>query len=554
MADRISGEEARRIKREHLGVGDRAKHRTRAATPLKGLVREPGTQQRVYRFRFYPTPGQAAQLTQTFGACRWVYNEGLALRVKAWEEHRVSLGLAETCRALTGWKRVPATAWLREASSTVLQQSLRHLDGAFSRFFKGSSKYPQRKSKHRSRDSATYVRTGFRWVEDPERPGTASVTLAKQSVPLDVRWSRALPSGQSPVKLAVTRDRAGRFFLSVLVEEVIAPLPEAFLPGGREPKAVGLDLGLAALVTLDDGEKLPHPRLLKKYEKQLASLQRSLHRKRKGSKNRGKVRERIARLYASIADVRRDLLDQFTTHLVRENQVLVVEDLPIANLLGAATGENRRRKAALNRSILDAGWGELLRQLRYKCAWYGRTLVIVDRFFPSTRRCSACHAKGPKLDVSIREWTCAECGATHDRDTNAAVNLRDEGMRLYWTVAAGLPAGRVPPSASRSIGCPASRARRPPSRAVRALGDVVAERRLRHVRAEGGGHRVQQARPGLRVVVGPRAHQYGQCPAAVAQGPDAGKGRENLVHAHGASKQAGPTIRSRGADRRRPGR
>ncbi|WP_406366584.1 RNA-guided endonuclease InsQ/TnpB family protein [Streptomyces sp. NBC_01546] len=450
MGDRVTGEEARRVKREHLGVGDRTKHQGRTATPLKSLVRAPGTQQRVYRFRFYPTADQAAQLTQTFGACRWVYNEGLALRVKAWEEHRVSLGFAETCRALTGWKRIPETAWLGEASSTVLQQSLRHLDSAFSKFFKGSAKYPQRKSKHRSRDSATYVRTGFRWVENAERPGTASVTLAKQSTPLDVCWSRALPPGQLPVKLTVTRDRAGRFFLSVLVEEVIAPLPEAFLSGSREPKAVGLDLGLATLVTLDDGEKLPHPRLLKKYEKQLASLQRDLHRKRKGSKNRGKVRERIARLYASIGDVRRDLLDRFTTRLVRENQVLVVEDLPIANLLRAATGKGRRRKAALNRSILDAAWGELLRQLRYKCAWYGRTLVIVDRFFPSTRRCSACHTKGPRLDVSIREWTCAECGTVHDRDENAAVNLRDEGMRLYWTVAAGLPPGRVPPSVIRA--------------------------------------------------------------------------------------------------------
>ncbi|MFF6941949.1 hypothetical protein [Streptomyces lavendulae] len=134
--------------------------------------------------------------------------------MKAWEDHRVSLGYAETCRTLTGWKRVRGTAWLKETSSTVLQQSLRHLDSAFSRFFKGSAKYPRRKSKHRSKDSATYVRTGFRWVEDPNRPGTASVTLAKQTAPR------------------------------------------------REPKAVGLDLGLATLVTMDDGEKLPHPRLL----------------------------------------------------------------------------------------------------------------------------------------------------------------------------------------------------------------------------------------------------------------------------------------------------
>jgi putative transposase len=146
-----------------------------------------------------------------------------------------------------------------------------------------------------------------------------------------------------------------------------------------------------------------------------------------------------------MSDVRRDLLDQFTTRLVRENQVLVVEDLPVANLLRPAVGKGRRRKAKLNQSIIDAAWGELLRQLRYKCAWYGRTLVIVDRFFPSTRRCSACHAKGPKLDVSVREWTCEEYGVLHDRDVNAAVNLRDEGMRLFWSVAMALPPGRTMP-------------------------------------------------------------------------------------------------------------
>ncbi|WP_274560063.1 RNA-guided endonuclease InsQ/TnpB family protein [Streptomyces spiramyceticus] len=388
---------------------------------------------------------QAEQLEQTFGACRWVYNEGLALRSNAWEQHHVSAGFAETCRALTSWRQASETSWLKDVSSTVLQQALRHLDGAYTRFFKGTAKYPKRKKKRRSRDSATYVRTGFRWVEDPERPGTGLVSLAKQTTPLDVRWSRALPGGQVPVKLTVTRDRAGRYFLSVLVEERIEPLPAVFLPGGSEPKAVGLDLGLATLVTLDDGEKLEHPRLLKKYAKELARWQRELHRKQKGSKNREKARKRIARLYAFIGDVRRDMLDQFTTRLVRENQVLVVENLAIANLMRPSVGKGRRRKAGLSRSIIDAAWGELLRQLRYKCEWYGRTLVIVDRFFPSTRRCSACHTKGPRLDLSVREWTCTECRVVHDRDENAAVNLRDEGMRLYWLVAAALPPGKVPP-------------------------------------------------------------------------------------------------------------
>ncbi|MEU3983009.1 RNA-guided endonuclease TnpB family protein [Streptomyces sp. NPDC026672] len=446
----LSGEDAQRIKREVLGIGGRRKHHKREATRLRSHAKEPDCHHRLYRFRFYPTVEQADQLTRTFGACRWVYNEGLALRSGAWERYRVRVGFAETCRALTGWKRVAGTAWLKEVSSTVLQQSLRHLDQAFGRFFKGEANRPRPKRKGRSRDTATYVRTGFKWVEDPGRPGTGSITLAKQSVPLDVRWSRALPAGIVPVRLSVTRDRAGRFFVSVLVEERMAPLPEVFEPGSRAPKAVGLDLGLASLVTLDDGVKVDHPRLLKKYAEKLARLQRELHKKVRGSRNREKVRRKIARVYALIGDVRRDLLDRLTTGLVRENQVLVVEDLSVATLLRAGRGVGRRRKAKLNRAILDAAWGELLRLLRYKCEWYGRTLVIVDRFFPSTRRCSACHAMGPRMDVSVRQWTCAGCGVLHDRDVNAAVNLRDEGMRLYWLVAAGLPPGRKVPAVIRS--------------------------------------------------------------------------------------------------------
>ncbi|MEV5607859.1 RNA-guided endonuclease TnpB family protein [Streptomyces sp. NPDC052225] len=444
----VTGAEARRVKREVLGIADSSRPSGRRAATRR--AKESGVRERVYRYRCYPTDAQAEQLVRTFGACRWVYNEGLALRKKAWREHRVSVGFAETCRALTGWRRAEGTAWLGEVSSTVLQQPLRHLQAAFQAFFRGSAKYPKPKKKGRARDGATYARTGFSWREDAGRPGTGAVKLALQSEPLDVRWSRPLPAGVVPLRLTVSRDRAGRFFVAFLVEEAVAPLPEAFVAGSREPRAVGVDLGLASLVTLDDGTKVDPPRLMRRYADQLARLQRELHRKKHGSRNREKVRHKIARLYALISDVRKDMLDQLTTRLVRENQVLVVEDLSIVTLLAPAKGKGRRRKARLNDSIRDASWGELLRQLTYKCEWYGRTLVVVDRFFPSTRRCSGCHAKGPKLDVSVREWVCAECGAAHDRDVNAAVNLRDEGMRLYWLVASALPPGQAVPSVLRA--------------------------------------------------------------------------------------------------------
>ncbi|MFD3870945.1 RNA-guided endonuclease InsQ/TnpB family protein [Streptomyces sp. NPDC058623] len=442
---RVTGAEAKRLKREVLGIPDQRKHHQRAAKPLTARAKEPGTQQRVYRYRFYPTEPQAEQLLQTFGACRWVHNEGLALRVKAWEEHRVSLGFAETSRALTGWRHAPETSWLQEISSTVLQQSLRHLDSAFTRFFKGAAKYPKPKRKHRSRDSATYVRTGFRWHENPERPGTGLVALAKQTEPLDIHWSRPLPAGVTPVKLTVTRDRAGRFFVHCLVEERIAQLPTACVAGSDAPKAIGIDLGLISLVTFDDGGTVDHPRLLKKYEKKLARLQKELHRGQRGSSNREKTRAKIAKLYALISDVRKDGLDQLTTRLVRENQVLVVEDLGVANLM---------RSVKLRNAIIDASWGTLLDMLQYKAAWYGRTLVVVDRFFPSTRLCSACQTMGVRLDLSVRSWTCAACGAVHDRDGNAALNLRDEGLRLYRLVATALPPDRTPPPVIRASELP----------------------------------------------------------------------------------------------------
>ncbi|PSJ26653.1 transposase [Streptosporangium nondiastaticum] len=414
---------------------------------MKGRTKEAGTRERTYRYRFYPTAAQAEQLAKTFGACRWVYNQGLELRNSSWEQHRVSIGYTETCRALTGWRRAEETSWLREVSSAVLQQSLRHLDKAFSRFFRGGACRPKRKKKGQAKDSATYVRTGFRWFEDPERPGTGLFHLAKHAEPLDLRWSRPLPAGALPVKVTVTRDRAGRYFLLVLVEERIAALPPAVTPA---VKAVGLDLGITHLVTLDDGTKTDHPRLLRRYRARLATLQRQLHRKKRGSSNRNKARLAIARLYARISDIRKDMLDQLTTRLVRENQVLVVEDLDIAGMKRDRPGMQARRKARLNEAISDAGWSELLRQLTYKAEWYGRTLVVVDRHFPSTRRCSACHTlSGPK-ELSVRVWTCALCGTERDRDVNAAINLREEGLRLYELVVRALPTGKTLPSVIRA--------------------------------------------------------------------------------------------------------
>ncbi|GAB2908010.1 RNA-guided endonuclease TnpB family protein [Streptomyces mayteni] len=431
------GQQTKRIKQELVGIPAprRSSPEARGQSPRRPRVRPvkpAGARERAYRFRCYPTAAQAEQLVRTFGACRWVYNEGLALREGAWRRYRVSVSYVESCRALTGWRQAAETGWLRDVSSTVLQQSLRHLDAAYQRFFRRQGRYPRRKRKGRSRDAATYVRAGmgFRWAEDGGRPGTGALTLAKHAEPLAVRWSRGMPAGAVPVKVTVSRDRAGRFFVSLLVVEVVEPLPPT-------TGVVGIDLGLASLVTLDTGEKVAHPRLSRRWSGRLARLQRRWHRGQPGSANRERTRRRIARLCARMADVRLDVVDKVTTRLVHENQVLVVEELPVQNLSRRGRG---RRKRALNRSIRDAAWGMFLDRLRYKAEWYGRTVVVVDRFFPSTRRCSACGVRGARQPLSVREWRCGACGTAHDRDVNASRNLRAEGLRLLGARREGAPA------------------------------------------------------------------------------------------------------------------
>ncbi|MCM2419210.1 helix-turn-helix domain-containing protein [Streptomyces sp. RKAG293] len=178
---------------------------------MERRVRPAGTTERTYRFRCYPNPVQSQQLHRTFGACRWVYDQGLELRSSAWRQHHLRIGYTESCRALTGWRNTEETGWLREISSVALQQSLRHLDNAYNRFFRGSARHPQRKRKHRAKDAATYVQAGvgFRWAADGDRPGAGRLTLAKMAEPLDIRWSRPLPAGAVPRKQEPPPARVG---------------------------------------------------------------------------------------------------------------------------------------------------------------------------------------------------------------------------------------------------------------------------------------------------------------------------------------------------------
>ncbi|MBN6051705.1 transposase [Nonomuraea sp. RK-328] len=359
---------------------------------------------RAYKYRFYPTPEQAEQLARTFGCVRLVYNKTLAERTRAYTSEGRRVSYAESSAALTAWKKTGELAFLNEVSSVPLQQALRHLQTAFANFFARRAKYPSFKSRKKSRASAEYTRSAFTWRD-------GRLTLAKMRQPLDIVWSRPLPEGARPSTVTVSQDAAGRWFVSVLVEETIRPLPPA-------ADRVGIDTGITALAALSTGEKIVNPKHERADRRRLARAQRDLARKEKGSANRRKAKLKVARIHARITDRRRDFLHKLTTRLVRENQTVVIEDLAVRNMV---------KSHSLARAVCDASWRRMRSMLEYKAAWYGRELVVIDRWFPSSKMCSTCGAVQEKMPLAVRTWECA-CGALHDRDVNAAINILAAGL------------------------------------------------------------------------------------------------------------------------------
>jgi putative transposase len=364
---------------------------------------------RAFKYRWYPTSEQAALLARTFGCIRYVWNRALAQRTDAWRQRQQHTSYQDASAWLTQWKRDADTGWLNKVSSVPLQQTLRHQHTALGRFFAKRARYPRFKSKRRSKASAEFTRSAFRWRD-------GKLYVAKLGEPLDSRWSRPLPDGAEPSTVTVSRDRAGRWFVSISVED--PTLPDA-LP--RSDSAVGIDVGLNHLAVLSTGEAVTNPRQEQRDRQRLARAQRNLSRTHKGSNNRHKAARKVARIHARIADRRRDHLHKLSTRLIRENQTVVVEDLNVHGMVA---------NHSLARSISDSAWGELVRQLEYKAAWYGRTLVKVDRWYPSTKQCSNCGWILADLALSQRTWTCPQCGVAHDRDVNAALNVLAAGLAV----------------------------------------------------------------------------------------------------------------------------
>jgi putative transposase len=354
---------------------------------------------RAYRFRFYPTPEQQAILARTFGCVRFAYNHMLRMRTDAWHQHQARFGYHETSAALTALKKTPEHAWLNEVSSVPLQQALRHLQTAFTNFFAKRAKYPNFRRKDGTQ-SAEYTASAFKW------DGT-TLKLAKMVAPLAIRWSRTIPKGAKVTTITVSKDTAGRYHVSMLFDDVVSAKSEA-------TSKIGIDFGLTHFVVLSTGEKIAAPNALRKNEAKLVKLQRRLAKKQIGSANRRKAKLKVARMHARIADCRRDFLHKLSTRLINENQVIAIESLAIRNMQ-----KNRR----LAKSISDASWSEFARQLAYKAKWYGRTLIGIDRWYPSSKRCFDCGHTVATLPLNVRAWVCPGCTVTHDRDINAARNI-----------------------------------------------------------------------------------------------------------------------------------
>lgn len=349
-------------------------------------------------------------LNRTFGCVRVVWNRTLAWRHDRYRTERAKTGFAQANAYLTAMKATDELAWLNEVSSVPLQQAIRHQQAAFTNFFAGHARHPRYKSRT-GRQSAEYTRSGFRY-RDGRR-----LLLAKMDAPLAFAWSwpEVDPAAIDPSTVTVSRDPCGRWDVSFAVD-VAAPdrLPTT---GG----VVAVDLGVTDFAVTSDGERIPNPRHLAKRERNLARYQRRQARKTRGSSNHQKARAKVARAHRKVRAARTDFLHKTSTRLVRDHDVIVIEDLAVTNMV-----RNRR----LAKAISDCGWGTFRRMLEYKTARSGRHLVVVDRWLPSSKTCSACAHLLAHLRLGTRAWQCPSCGTRHDRDINAAKNILAAGLAV----------------------------------------------------------------------------------------------------------------------------